>query len=129
MDPITYFPPPEGLPGVPPLVYATAHRGILYVSGLPGHDGQGGYPEDFAGQIRNVFNNLRAVLDRAGSTMADIIEVSVLLTDIGDVGEMNTIYREEFGDGPYPARITSAVVALPDPRMKIEIRCTARCPE
>ena len=40
--------------------------------------------------------------------MADIIEVSVLLTDIGDVGEMNTIYREEFGDGPYPARITSA---------------------
>ena len=42
---------------------------------------------------------------------------------------MNALYREAFAPGPYPARITSVVAALPNPDLLIEIRATARIPD
>ena len=42
-----------------------------------------------------------------------------------DVATMNKLYADAFGPAPYPARTTCVVVALPDPKMLIEIECVA----
>jgi enamine deaminase RidA (YjgF/YER057c/UK114 family) len=49
----------------------------------------------------------------------------VLLTRASDVAVMNKLYAETFGPAPYPARTTCVVVALPDPKMLIEIEGVA----
>jgi 2-iminobutanoate/2-iminopropanoate deaminase len=48
-----------------------------------------------------------------------------LLTRPADVATMNALYAGAFGPPPYPARTTSVVQALPDPKMLIEIECVA----
>ena len=125
---LVHYPPPANLPGVPPLSFAVAHGGVLYISGLPGRDAEGRIPEAFADQFANVVAALRDVLGQAGATLRDLIEVSVLLTRAEDVKPMNALYAEAFGPAPYPARITSVVAALPSPGLLIEIRGTARLP-
>lgn len=123
---LVHFPPPANLPGVPPLSFAVAHDGVLYISGLPGRAADGSIPDRFAAQFANVVVALKDVLGQARATMRDLIEVSVLLTRPGDVAEMNRLYAEAFGPAPYPARITSIVAGLPTPALLLEIRGTAR---
>lgn len=129
MTDITHYPKPGNLPVAPPLSAAVAHGGLLYISGLPGRDEKGEISDSFAGQFFHVVRALRDVLEGAGSTMADLLEVSVVLTRPGDVAEMNALYAEAFGPAPYPARITYIAAALPNPALLIEIRGTARLAE
>ncbi|RZL06279.1 MAG: RidA family protein, partial [Rubrivivax sp.] len=68
---------------------------------------------------------LREVLARSGASMRSLVKVNMLLTRAADVAEMNRRYAEAFGPAPYPARTTSVVVSLPDPRMLLEIECVA----
>ena len=113
---------------VPPLSLATRVGGLVFVSGTPGHDAERRLPEDFAAQFANAVANLRAILAQAGAGMGDIAKVNVLLTRPEDVAAMNPLYAEAFGPAPYPARTTAVVLALPDPRMLIEIECVAALP-
>jgi 2-iminobutanoate/2-iminopropanoate deaminase len=52
------------------------------------------------------------VLCAAGKTLADVVRVSVYLTDMKDFPQMNAVYERHF-EAPYPARTTVAVAALP----------------
>jgi 2-iminobutanoate/2-iminopropanoate deaminase len=67
---------------------------------------------DVSAQTEQIFKNLRAVLNAAGKTLADVVRVAVYLTDMKDFAQMNAVYVQNF-EPPYPARTTVAVVALP----------------
>ena len=63
-------------------------------------------------QIRQVFDNLTAVAEAAGGTLADVVKLTVYLTDIGDFPTVNEIMAEYFTE-PYPARAAIGVAQLP----------------
>ncbi|MDP2409029.1 MAG: RidA family protein [Pseudolabrys sp.] len=122
--PITHIPPPPGVTA-PPLSYAARVGDLLFVSGIPGFDGNGRLPDDFAAQFGFVVATIKRVLSEAGTDMRRLVKVNVLLTRAADVATMNRLYADAFGPAPYPARTTCVVQALPDPAMLIEIECVA----
>jgi 2-iminobutanoate/2-iminopropanoate deaminase len=74
-------------------------------------------------QTRQVLNNLRSVLEAAGSSLAHVVKTTVFLQDMNDFPKMNAIYAEYFGENP-PARSTVAVAALPKGAL-VEIEAVA----
>ncbi len=96
---------------------------ILYVSGqLPIDVKTGAFPSDeIVAQTRQSLENIKAILEGAGYTMADVVKSTVLLKDIADFGAMNEVYAEYFSK-PFPARAAFQVGALPkDARVEIEV--------
>jgi len=95
---------------------------------IPGnvYDGSGalvGY--DIEAQCRQVFANVRAVLDEAGSSWDKLVDVTVFLTDIErDFATYNRIYAEYFPGPARPCRTTVEVRRLPTP-IAIELKCIA----
>jgi 2-iminobutanoate/2-iminopropanoate deaminase len=96
--------------------YSQAIRagGLVFVSGQlalkpGGHEIVG---EGIAEQTEQVFANLRAILDEAGSGLDRIVKTTVYLRDLDDFQGMNDVYRKYAGDVP-PARATLGVSALP----------------
>ncbi|MBJ6981469.1 MULTISPECIES: RidA family protein [unclassified Luteimonas] len=67
---------------------------------------------DLAAQARRAFDNLRAVCEAAGGSLADVARVGLYLTDLGQFAAVNAVMAEYF-DAPYPARSTIEVSALP----------------
>lgn len=67
---------------------------------------------DIEAQTRQALENLRAVLEAAGSGLAQVVKTTVFLQDIGEFGRMNAVYAEFFGENP-PARSAVEVAALP----------------
>ena len=122
--PIHHIPAPPHVKA-PPLSFGTRVGDLVFVSGIPGFDAQGALPDGFEAQFANVVTNFTRVLTEAGATMRDLVKVNVLLTRAADVATMNRLYAEAFGPAPYPARTTCVVVALPGPKMLIEIEGVA----
>ena len=109
-----------------PALLCRPHGRPAYISGIPGFDAQGALPDGFEAQFANVVTNIKRVLDEAGATFRDLVKLNVLLTRAADVAIMNKLYADAFGPAPYPARTTCVVVALPGPRMLIEIEGVAQ---
>jgi 2-iminobutanoate/2-iminopropanoate deaminase len=63
-------------------------------------------------QTRRVLDNVRAVLEAAGSGLDRVVKMTVFMTDLGDFARMNAVYAEYFPDAP-PARSAVQVGALP----------------
>lgn len=63
-------------------------------------------------QTHQVFKNLRAVIDASGATVADVVKLTIYLTDLGEFPTVNEIMAGYFSE-PYPARATIEVSALP----------------
>lgn len=63
-------------------------------------------------QIERVFENLKAVAQAAGGDLADVVKLTVYLTDLGDFARVNEIMARYF-EPPYPARAAVGVAALP----------------
>ena len=85
---------------------------------------------DIEAQCRSVFRNVRSVLEAAGSSWDNIVDVTVFLTDMkGDFAAYNRVYAEYFAgpDKPNPARTTVEVTALPTP-IAIELKVIATMP-
>jgi 2-iminobutanoate/2-iminopropanoate deaminase len=73
-----------------------------------------------AAECRRALENLKAVLEAAGSGLDRAVKVTVFLVDMRDFAEMNAIYQQFF-TAPYPARSAFAVAALPKgARIEIE---------
>jgi 2-iminobutanoate/2-iminopropanoate deaminase len=110
--------PFEGAP------YSQAIRasGLVFVSGqlalVPGRtDIIGDTIED---QTEKVFDNLRAILEEAGSGLDRVVKTTVFLTDLGDFAGMNEVYARRVGQPP-PARSTVEIGDLPSgARLEIE---------
>ena len=63
-------------------------------------------------EIRRVFDNLQAVTEAAGGSLADIVKLNIFLTDLGNFPTVNEIMASYFQQ-PYPARAAIGVAALP----------------
>lgn len=74
-------------------------------------------------QTRRVLENLKAVLEAAGSRLDRVVKVTVFMTDLSLFSRMNAVYAEFFGGSP-PARSAIGVVALPL-GAHIEMECVA----
>ena len=89
-------------------------NGTVYLSGqIPLAPGSaelvGG---DVKAHIHQVFKNLAAVAEAAGGTLADVVKLTVFLTDLADFPAVNEVMAEYFRE-PYPARAAVGVAALP----------------
>ncbi len=102
---------------------------LLFISGLVGVDGQGKLVGggDIVAQARQVFENMRAVLDDAGCRFEDIVKVTVYLTDVDDRPKINPVRQEVFGDAR-PASTLVEVSRLAIPGAKVEIEAVALIP-
>jgi reactive intermediate/imine deaminase len=69
-------------------------------------------PGDVAAQARRSFDNLKAVCEAAGGSLAQVARLGLYLTDLGDFGAVNAVMAEYF-QAPYPARSTIEVSGLP----------------
>ncbi|MBS0570223.1 MAG: RidA family protein [Proteobacteria bacterium] len=82
---------------------------------------------DIAAQCRQVFANVRAVLEAAGARWEDLVDVTVFLTDLArDFAAYNKVYAECFTSAQ-PCRTTLGITALPTP-IAIELKCIAALP-
>lgn len=63
-------------------------------------------------QITRVFDNLQAVAEASGGSLADIVKLNIFLTDLGNFPTVNEIMAKYFSE-PYPARAAIGVAALP----------------
>ena len=68
--------------------------------------------EDISLQITQVFDNLSAVCQAAGGSLANVVKLNVYLTDLGNFPMVNEIMAEYFNE-PYPARAAIGISALP----------------
>lgn len=82
---------------------------------------------DVESQTRQVFRNMEAILEAAGTDLAHVLRCGVFLVDMRDFGAMNSVYAEVFGDHR-PARTTVQVASLPDPGLRVEIDAIAYRP-
>jgi 2-iminobutanoate/2-iminopropanoate deaminase len=69
-------------------------------------------PDDVAAQSRRVLENLRAIVEAGGYSLAQVVKVTVYLQDIADFAAVNAVYGEFFSQDA-PARAAVAVAALP----------------
>ncbi len=98
-------------------------RGLKEVPGVTlGPDGRVA-TYDFDVQCRQVFENVRLVLEDAGSSWDKIVDVTVFLTSMNDFAAMNRLYAEAFA-GNKPTRTTVEVSRLPTP-IAIELKVIA----
>ena len=67
---------------------------------------------DIEPQIRRVFDNLSAVAEAAGGSLADVVKLNIFLVDLGHFAMVNEVMAEYFSE-PYPARAAVGVAALP----------------
>ena len=79
---------------------------------------------DVAGQTRQVFANIGAVLAEAGGTLDDVVKITVFAADIRYRDEINRVRTETFSE-PYPASTQVAVASLVDPEWLVEIEAVA----
>ncbi|MDD9894055.1 MAG: RidA family protein [Gammaproteobacteria bacterium] len=68
--------------------------------------------DGFENSVRRVFENLTAVAEAAGGSLADIAKLNIFLTDLGNFATVNEIMAEYF-EQPYPARAAVEVAGLP----------------
>ena len=108
-----------------PYSQAIKANGFVFVSGQlalePGHaELMGG---EISAQTEQVFKNLRAILEAAGSSLDQLVKTTVFLQDLDDFAGMNEVYARHVGDRP-PARSTVEVAKLPSGAL-VEIEAIA----
>jgi len=118
------------VPNAPKMPFSPAIKTeqYIFVSGQVGfYDPQTGKEiEGIEAQTKQTLENIKAVLEAAGSSLADVVKVTVFLRNDGDFAKMNEVYQSYFAKD-YPARST-VVAGLALPQMLIEMECIAYCP-
>ena len=112
---------------VGPYSQAVASGGFVFLSGqIPLDPATNQLVEDdIVVQTERVFENLKAVLEAGGSSLARALKATVYLRDMSDFPKMNEVYARYFPDGP-PARSTIQAAALPrGARVEIDLIASA----
>ena len=105
-----------------PYSQAVVGGGFVYVAGQLALDPRTGQlvPGDVRIQTKRVMENIKAILEGAGSSLDRVVKTTVFLRDLNDFGAMNEIYGSYFQEDP-PARSTFQVAKLPrDGAVEIE---------
>jgi 2-iminobutanoate/2-iminopropanoate deaminase len=100
---------------------------LLFVSGQLGTS-RAAPDSTIGGQTKLALDNLKGVLESAGTSMANVLKCTVFMVDVKDFAGMNTAYAAAFGEKP-PARSTVVVAALVSAAARVEIECIAGIPK
>ncbi len=109
---------------------------LIFVSGVSSrrpdntHEGvtideDGTVHRDAAQQTRAVIENIGVILNTAGASLEDLVDLTVFLVDMNDYKAFNEAYNEYFDTETGPSRTTVAVHQLPHPNLLIEIKAVA----
>jgi 2-iminobutanoate/2-iminopropanoate deaminase len=103
---------------------------VLYVSGVAPTDAQQNVVGigDVTAQARQIFVNLERILAAAGAGFADVLKVTVYMTDVEERRLINPVRQEYFGDAR-PASTLIGVSSLAIPGMKVEIEAVVGLPK
>jgi 2-iminobutanoate/2-iminopropanoate deaminase len=112
-------------PTTTPLSPGIKANGFVFVSGQTGRRPDGTLPEGMAAQARQGLENMKAVLETAGSSMDKVVKCLVFVTDISKFSEMNDVYRTYFPSDRFPARSTVEVSSLANKDMLFEVEAIA----
>lgn len=108
-----------------PYLQAVKSGGFVFCSGQVALKPDGSFVNgDVKAQSVQVMENLKAVLEAAGSSFARAVKCTIYLVDINDFAVVNEVYGSYFSGENKPARATVAVAALPK-SAKVEIDCVA----
>ena len=109
-----------------PYSQAIVEGEFIFVAGQGPTNPQTGKRElgDVRSETQRTFENLRAILQAAGSSLDDVVKCNVYLRDIDDFAAMNEVYATFFTT-PFPARTTIQAGALPG-GIAVEIECIAK---
>jgi 2-iminobutanoate/2-iminopropanoate deaminase len=118
---------PPGMQASATLSPAIRFGDVLYLSGQLGVS-RDNPDSTIQGQTKKSLENLKAVAEAAGTSLANFTKCTVFLTDLKDFQGMNSAYREMFSKEP-PARSTVVVAALVSAGAKVEIECIAGIPK
>lgn len=106
-----------------PYSQAIRANGFLYVSGQVALDPKTGEltGTDIRQQTERTLENVKGILEAAGSNLHHVVKTTVFLKDMNDFAAMNEVYAKYFGSAP-PARSTVQVARLPkDALVEIEV--------
>lgn len=117
------------VPNAPKYPFSPAIRAgdYIFVSGQGGFiDTKGSEVQGIEAQTRQCLENMKQVLEVAGSSMSDVVKVTVFLGNVDDYAKMNEVYQSYFPKDQ-PAR-SACVTGLVIPNMLVEIECVAYSP-
>ena len=115
----------DGLFKAGPYSHAVEAGGMLFLSGTVPVDPKSGEPaaDDIGQSTARVLENIKLVLEAAGSSLEQVVKATVFLTDMADFGAMNEVYKTYFTANE-PARSCVAVKELPG-KFPVEIEVIA----
>ena len=105
-----------------PYYQANKFGNLVITSGqLPIDMVTGAFPEGIEAQTKASLENVKTILENAGSSMDKVLKTTVFLKDINDFAAMNGVYATFFSEGSYPSRSAIEVARLPkDALVEIE---------
>ena len=113
----------HGPSAIGPYSQAIRANGFIFISGQVAFDPATGQliEGDIAAQTDRVLQNLKAIVEAAGSSLEKAVRTTVFLKDMGEFAKMNEVYARFFPSSP-PARSTVEVARLPrDVRVEIDL--------
>lgn len=114
-----------GLPPIgQPFSWGVKSRGIVYTTHGPVQTDGTILNAGIEAQTDLSIRNLQAVLEEAGGSLADVVQVQIFLLDVADMAPVDKVYSQYF-TAPYPNRASLIVAGLVAPNMRIEIVATA----
>ena len=120
---------PKAPAAIGPYSQAIRVGNLIYTSGqIPINPATGQFVEGgIKEQTRQSLTNVKAILEEAGTSMANVVKTTVFMADMADFADMNAVYAEFFAE-PFPARSAVAVKTLPKGAL-VEIEVIAECLE
>ena len=99
---------------------------FIFLSGMPGLDPTTGkvISSDFEGQVRQSFENIKTVLEDAGSDLSKVVKTTIFMVTGNDFSVINTVYKEFFPQDA-PARSTPQVMPFPA-GILVSVECIAQ---
>jgi enamine deaminase RidA (YjgF/YER057c/UK114 family) len=104
---------------------SVAGSGLIFVSGQVGGDEAGQPIADPDAQFVAAIENLREILEAAGGTLADVVEITTYFTSMADLPVFANVKERFFTTTPYPAWTAIGVNELALPGLRVEIKATA----
>jgi len=99
---------------------------FIFLSGMPGLDPTTGHviSSDFEDQVKQSFENIKTVLEDAGSSLSKVVKTTIFMVTGNDFSVINKVYKQFFAENP-PARSTPQVMPFPA-GILVSIECIAQ---
>ncbi|MFB9856355.1 RidA family protein [Paenarthrobacter aurescens] len=120
---VTFIPEPGADPEAALYSDTATAGGVVWTTQIPTSP-DGTMPDGIEAQSRQVLDNLRYALERAGSCLDHVMHMTIYFTDMTERAVFNELYREYFS-APRPVRCALGVNQLGIPGMKVELTATA----